>query len=266
MAEAEPRRRTKMVHLGPGKLSSFVPSTDGLESSRCCWRQARLGQAPRAARSEKIRPVVGRPRTSLVSKRTAGPSRCQATSFTSNAIQPARDVQPGCLIPGASTASWVLRGFTGSTPCGLPPRPAVGPRRPVSKPGSRSSMLMRRDTTSKYAGLFDSCWDPLPRPGRQRAPRAGAAPGGVQSQVLNAPMTAAMPALYSYVTGVLGYNDDRVLGWDLSGWNPTIPARVYRKVERKTSSSASRSSSQVFRWAPHGRSVQPLPSGVWLEN
>lgn len=118
--------------------------------------------------------------------------------------------------------------------------------------------------------LFDSCWDPLPRPGRQRAPRAGVHNSGwVQSpgaERLDDRRYAS--TLYNYVTGVLGQfrNDDRVLGWDL--WNePDNPARVYRKVERKDKlERVAELLPQVFRWARTVDPVQPLTSGVWQGN
>ncbi|HEU4363746.1 MAG TPA: 1,4-beta-xylanase, partial [Mycobacterium sp.] len=83
--------------------------------------------------------------------------------------------------------------------------------------------------------LFDSCWDPLPRSGKQREPAVGVHNSGwVQSpgaERLGDRRYARV--LQDYVTGVLTRfrNDGRILGWDL--WNePDNPARVYRSVER----------------------------------
>ncbi len=115
--------------------------------------------------------------------------------------------------------------------------------------------------------LFDSCWDPLPRAGRQRAPRPGIHNSGwVQSpgaeRIDDRRYTRV---LYDYVTGVMGQfrNDDRVLGWDL--WNePDNPARVYRKVERNDKlARVADLLPQVFQWARAVDPRQPLTSGVW---
>ncbi len=115
--------------------------------------------------------------------------------------------------------------------------------------------------------LFDSCWDPFPRPGRQRAPRPGVHNSGwVQSPGADhLDDRRYRGILYDYVVGVLGQfrTDDRVLGWDL--WNePDNPARVYRKVERKDKlERVAELLPQVFRWARSVDPAQPLTSGVW---
>jgi Cellulase (glycosyl hydrolase family 5) len=118
--------------------------------------------------------------------------------------------------------------------------------------------------------LFDSCWDPFPRVGRQRAPRPGVHNSGwVQSpgaEHIDDRRYAGV--LQSYVTGVLSQfrNDDRVLGWDL--WNePDNPAREYRQVERKDKLQlVGALLPQVFRWARSVDPSQPLTSGVWDGN
>ena len=118
--------------------------------------------------------------------------------------------------------------------------------------------------------LFDSCWDPLPQLGRQRAPRPGVHNSGwVQSP--GAEHLGDRPyrlVLHDYVVGVLSQfrNDQRVLGWDL--WNePDNPARAYRRVERRDKQELVASLlPQVFRWARSVDPVQPLTSGVWQGN
>lgn len=118
--------------------------------------------------------------------------------------------------------------------------------------------------------LFDSCWDPFPRLGRQRAPRPGVHNSGwVQgpgAEHIDDPRYLGV--MREYVTGVLSQfrNDDRVLGWDL--WNePDNPAREYRKVERKDKlERVAALLPQVFRWARAVDPVQPLTSGVWQGN
>ncbi|HZQ31988.1 MAG TPA: cellulase family glycosylhydrolase [Mycobacterium sp.] len=118
--------------------------------------------------------------------------------------------------------------------------------------------------------LFDSCWDPFPRPGPQRAPR----PGVTNSGWVQSPGAEHLAdrrysgVLHDYVTAVLSQfrNDDRVLAWDL--WNePDNPAREYRKVERKDKLQlVAELLPQVFGWARAVDPAQPLTSGVWQGN
>jgi Cellulase (glycosyl hydrolase family 5) len=115
--------------------------------------------------------------------------------------------------------------------------------------------------------FFDSCWDPQPRGGRQRAPRPGVHNSGwVQSpgaERLGDPNYA--PVMRDYVTSVMTQfrSDNRVLGWDL--WNePDNPARQYRSVERSDKEQlVTNLLPQVFRWARAVDPSQPLTSGVW---
>ncbi|MBS4728441.1 cellulase family glycosylhydrolase [Mycobacterium sp. SM1] len=118
--------------------------------------------------------------------------------------------------------------------------------------------------------LFDSCWDPFPRPGPQRAPKPGIHNSGwVQSpgaeRIADRSYTRV---LYDYVTGILSQfrNDDRVLAWDL--WNePDNPARVYHEVERKDKQErVADLFPQVVRWARSVNPSQPLTSAVWQGN
>lgn len=115
--------------------------------------------------------------------------------------------------------------------------------------------------------FFDSCWDPQPRAGRQRAPRPGVHNSGwVQSpgaERLGDPRY--VPVMRDYVTAVMTQfrNDNRVLGWDL--WNePDNPARQYRNTERSDKDQlVADLLPQVFRWARAVDPSQPLTSGVW---
>jgi hypothetical protein len=115
--------------------------------------------------------------------------------------------------------------------------------------------------------LFDSCWDPRPRAGRQRAPIAGVHNSGwVQSPGAHRLQDPAYTrVLQSYVTGVVGLfrNDPRVLGWDV--WNePDNPARDYRKVEHEDKQKlVAAFLPHVFQWVRAVNPVQPLTSGVW---
>ena len=68
--------------------------------------------------------------------------------------------------------------------------------------------------------LFDSCWDPDPKVGRQRAPKPGVHNSGwLQSPGAKALQDRRVPRLKAYVTGVVTAfgKDSRVLGWDI--WN-----------------------------------------------
>jgi hypothetical protein len=115
--------------------------------------------------------------------------------------------------------------------------------------------------------FFDSCWDPQPRAGRQRAPRPGVHNSGwAQSpgaERLGDPKY--FPVMRDYITAVMTQfrNDDRVLGWDL--WNePDNPARQYRNAERSDKEQlVANLLPQVFRWARAVDPSQPLTSGVW---
>lgn len=115
--------------------------------------------------------------------------------------------------------------------------------------------------------FFDSCWDPQPRAGRQRAPRPGVHNSGwAQSpgaERLGDPKY--VPVMRDYVTAVMTQfrNDDRILGWDL--WNePDNPARQYRNAERSDKEQlVANLLPQVFRWARAVDPSQPLTSGVW---
>jgi hypothetical protein len=118
--------------------------------------------------------------------------------------------------------------------------------------------------------FFDSCWNPHPVLGPQRAPTPGVhnsywaqSPGAA---IRNDP--AAFAKLEEYVIGVMGHfrDDSRVLVWDV--WNepgnnngnsfpipgldfPTLHAKVIPLL------------AQVFKWGRGAAPSQPLTSGVW---
>ena len=116
--------------------------------------------------------------------------------------------------------------------------------------------------------LFDSCWDPFPKLGTQRAPRPGVHNSGwVQSPGAAALQDPAQyPRLKEYVVGVVGAfaNDPRVLAWDL--WNEpnNTNDRAYGSVEpKKKTELVLALLPQVFDWARSANPSQPLTSGVW---
>ena len=114
--------------------------------------------------------------------------------------------------------------------------------------------------------LFDSCWDPSPKLGKQRDPRPGVHNSGwVQSPGASALEDEAQyPRLEAYVRGVVGAfaHDRRVLGWDV--WNePDNSGSVYEKLEPPNKADlVLRLLPRVFAWARAAGPDQPLTSGV----
>lgn len=119
--------------------------------------------------------------------------------------------------------------------------------------------------------LFDSCWDPNPHLGPQRAPR----PGVHNSGWVQSPGAAALkdpgqlPRLEAYVKGVVGAfaNDPRILGWDV--WNePSNTNRGSYGAEELPNRLAlvGELLPKVFSWAREAGASQPLTSGFWEGN
>lgn len=116
--------------------------------------------------------------------------------------------------------------------------------------------------------LFDSCWDPDPRLGKQHEPLPGIHNSGwVQSPGAKALQEAAQyPRLEAYVEGVVGAfaADERVLGWDV--WNEPDGTNQgsYEKLEPKNKVAlVLELLPKVFAWAREAHPRQPLTSGVW---
>ncbi|WP_080057450.1 cellulase family glycosylhydrolase [Spirosoma aerolatum] len=124
--------------------------------------------------------------------------------------------------------------------------------------------------------LFDSCWDPLPKLGKQHEPTPGIHNSGwVQSPGAEALSDVSQyPRLEAYVKGVVGAfkNDNRILAWDIwnepdngndnsYGQNHTIKTELpkARKIAIVT-----RLLPHVFQWARAAGATQPLTSGVWI--
>ena len=191
-----------------------------------------------------------------------------ANYITSNAINQLEMFQADTFDPRRIDTEPAGRGCTGSTRCGSPARSAVGPRQPrLPTTLAQFVTIAARHRIKPLFVLFDSCWDPFPKPGRQRAPKPGVhnsgwvqSPGAEHLDDLDYRRT-----LLNYVTEVLTQfrTDDRVLGWDL--WNePDNPARAYRKVERKDKlERVADLLSLAFGWARSVDPSQPITSGVW---
>ncbi|HYP05877.1 MAG TPA: cellulase family glycosylhydrolase [Bryobacteraceae bacterium] len=116
--------------------------------------------------------------------------------------------------------------------------------------------------------LFDSCWDPFPKLGKQRAPTPGVHNSGwVQSPGSDALRDASQHArLEAYVKGVVGAfaNDDRVLAWDVWNEPDNMNTSSYGKQEPANKVALVEALlPKVFAWARAAKPRQPLTSGVW---
>jgi hypothetical protein len=116
--------------------------------------------------------------------------------------------------------------------------------------------------------LFDSCWDPLPKLGKQPAPKEGVHNSGwVQSPGAKALEDSSQyPRLKSYVVGVVGAfaNDQRILAWDV--WNEPggFQYGYYEQQEPKNKIELVKALlPQAFTWARSANPSQPLTSGLW---
>jgi hypothetical protein len=119
--------------------------------------------------------------------------------------------------------------------------------------------------------LFDSCWDPEPRLGKQRAPRPGVHNSGwVQSPGAKALQDSTQyPRLEAYVKGLVGAfaKDERVLGWDI--WNEPDNGNggSYQNLEPKNKNELVLALlPRAFVWARAAHPTQPLTSGVWKDD
>jgi hypothetical protein len=116
--------------------------------------------------------------------------------------------------------------------------------------------------------LFDSCWDPNPKLGKQHEPTAGVHNSGWVQSPGEAALkdTTQYPRLEAYVKGVVGAfaRDERVLGWDV--WNE--PSNTNQGSYEKGEAANKRSLVEAllpkaFSWARAAGATQPLTSGVW---
>ena len=117
--------------------------------------------------------------------------------------------------------------------------------------------------------LFDSCWDPFPALGKQRAPKLHTHNSGwVQSpgqKVLQD--EKEYPRLEKYVRETVSKfkDDQRVLGWDVWNEPDNMTGPSYEAVEIKNKVDLVLSLlPKVFVWARESNPSQPLTSGVWM--
>ncbi len=117
--------------------------------------------------------------------------------------------------------------------------------------------------------LLDDCWDPNPKPGRQRAPK----PHLHNSGWVQCPGAAILgkperhDEMKPYVTGVIGRfrNDRRVLAWDLYNEPGNDNSRKFPGQEPPDKHKLSlRLLRKVFDWALAIRPDQPLTVGLWM--
>jgi hypothetical protein len=117
--------------------------------------------------------------------------------------------------------------------------------------------------------IFDSCWDPDPQLGTQRAPK----PFVHNSGWVQSPGRAylahpeRLDELKPYVQGVVGHfrNDPRIDFWDVYNEPDNRNDPAYLKLEPTNKVESARQLLQkTFAWARAMKPSQPLSSGVWL--
>jgi len=116
--------------------------------------------------------------------------------------------------------------------------------------------------------LFDSCWDPFPKLGKQRDPKPGVHNSGwVQNPGFDALKDSTQyPRLERYVKGTVAAfaNDDRVLMWDIWNEPDNTNNSSYGKVELPNKVDyVLPLMVRSFEWARSVNPSQPLSSGVW---
>ncbi|MPR35676.1 cellulase family glycosylhydrolase [Salmonirosea aquatica] len=123
--------------------------------------------------------------------------------------------------------------------------------------------------------LFDSCWDPFPKLGKQHEPT----PGVHNSGWLQSPGALALtdvseyPRLKAYVQGVVGAfaKDPRILLWDVWNEPDNTNDSSYGRNNLKQEPERKREIithllPDVFQWARAVKPTQPLSSGTWIFN
>jgi len=119
--------------------------------------------------------------------------------------------------------------------------------------------------------IFDSCWDPFPKAGTQRAPQPYVHNSGwVQSpgQVILKDSTQ-YPALEKYVKAIVGKfaNDKRIVLWDVWNEPDNMTGPSYEKVEVPNKVDLVLPLlKKTFEWARSANPSQPLTSGIWAGN
>jgi hypothetical protein len=117
--------------------------------------------------------------------------------------------------------------------------------------------------------LFDSCWDPFPQTGPQRAPKPHVHNSGwVQSPGQKALQDPNQyPRLERYVKGVVKRyaGDKRVLVWDVWNEPDNMTGAAYEKVELPNKVALVLPLlQQSFVWARAADPMQPITAGIWV--
>jgi hypothetical protein len=123
--------------------------------------------------------------------------------------------------------------------------------------------------------FFDSCWDPQPKPGKQREPRPHVHNSGwVQDpgrEILSNP--ARLDELRPYVEAVLKRfrSDKRIHVWDLFNEPDNDNRNSYGANGEKTEAPNKAELTlpllkKVFAWAREVKLSQPVTAGVWIGN
>jgi hypothetical protein len=119
--------------------------------------------------------------------------------------------------------------------------------------------------------LFDSCWDPFPKSGKQRPPTPGVHNSGwMQSPGAEALQDQGQHArLEAYVKGVVGAfaKDKRILAWDVWNEPDNLNTSSYGKQEPADKVALVLALlPKTFDWARAAGATQPITSGVWKGN
>lgn len=117
--------------------------------------------------------------------------------------------------------------------------------------------------------IFDSCWDPFPKAGTQRAPKPHVHNSGwMQSPGQKALQdTTQYARLETYVKATVGHfkDDKRILGWDVWNEPDNMTGPSYEAVEIPNKVDLVLNLlDDVFVWARSVNPSQPLTSGVWI--
>ncbi len=116
--------------------------------------------------------------------------------------------------------------------------------------------------------IFDSCWDPFPKSGKQHEPKPHVHNSGwVQSPGLEIlTKLERHDELQPYVTDVIRRfkNDPRILAWDLFNEPDNTNGSSYSKYEPANKGDiAFALLKKTFTWARAAEPSQPLTAGVW---
>jgi hypothetical protein len=121
--------------------------------------------------------------------------------------------------------------------------------------------------------LFDSCWDPDPKLGKQRGPARGVHNSGWVQSPGSADLKDAWrrKLLEDYVKGVIGRfkGDGRVQAWDVWNEPDNTNANSYgdKRLKRERADKLELTLpllKKSFEWARAAGPSQPITSGLWL--